>query len=207
MAWLSRLGGGISEKGGAGANGAPAPAPVERAAPGLAAFFDGVPEDGAHAVLDFGAAAEGTFRLYSRFARHIRFVDLLTDSPQGEAWDSALEALPQSPENPYDLVLAWNLLDWLSPAERILLVKRLTKLTAPGTRLYVVVDQSGSTTTHPLRFSIVDFGRVRQEPAGPLRPTQPQLLPAQVERLLEPFRVVHAYTLRHGLREYVAVRR
>lgn len=207
MAWLSRLGRGPPEKAGAGAPGTPASVSLERAAPGLAAFFDGVKEDESHAVLDFGGAAEGTFRLYSRFARHIRFVDLLTDSPHGEGWDSALEALPQSPEHPYDLVLAWNLLDWLTPGERTLLMKRLTKLTAPGTRLYVVVDQSGSKTTHPLRFSIIDVDRVRQEPAGPLRPSQPQLLPAQVERLLEPFRVVHAYTLRRGFREYVAIRR
>jgi hypothetical protein len=33
------------------------------------------------------------------------------------------------------------------------------------------------------------------------------LLPAQVEKLLEPFDVVRAFTLRTGMREYMAVKR
>ncbi len=62
------------------------PAPTERAAPGVSALFSGLKEDGSHTVLDFGAAAETTLHLYSRFARRIRFADLLTDPPHGKAW-------------------------------------------------------------------------------------------------------------------------
>ena len=181
-------------------------APIERAAPGVAALFAGLSEDGSHAVLDFGAAAETSLRLYSGFARQIRFADLLPDPPHGEAWAAALRALPPNPDQPYDVVLAWNILDRLAPEERPPLVERLTQLTASGARIYVLVDASDEPSTQPVRFTLLDVDRVRQEAVGPPHPPQPQLLPADVERLLEPFRVVHGFTLRHGLREYVAIR-
>jgi hypothetical protein len=47
---------------------------------------------------------------------------------------------------------------------------------------------------------------MRCEATGPARSTPPRLLPAQVERVLAPFKVVRAFTLKGGLREYVAVR-
>ena len=182
------------------------PASIERAAPGVAALFGGLAEDGSHAVLDFGAAAEGSLRLYSRFARRIRFADMLTDPPRGEAWEAALQALPPHPDQQYDIVVAWNLLDRLAPEDRPPLIERLTQLTAPGARLYVLVDSSGEPESHPLHFSILGPDRVGQQTAGPSRPAQPQLLPAEVKRLLPPFRVEHAFTLRLGQREYMAIR-
>ncbi len=117
-----------------------------------------------------------------------------------------MQGIPPNPHQPYDLVLAWNLLDRLSPEGKRLLIERLDTLTADGARLYVAVDASGSTETRPLRFKLLGVDRVRQEVAGPPEAAQAQLLPAQVERLLAPFEVVRAFTLRVGLREYVAVK-
>jgi hypothetical protein len=204
--WLRRIRGPPLREAAATAPEETVRASIERAAPGVAALFAGVREDGSHAVLDLGAAAETTLGLYSGFARRIRFADLLTDPPHGEAWAAELRALPRHPDQPYDLVLAWNLLDYLAPEERPPLVERLTQLTASGARLYVLVDASGEPNTHPLRFNLLGVDRVGQQVVGPPRPAQPQLLPAEVERLLAPFQVVHAFTLRLGLREYVAVR-
>ena len=47
---------------------------------------------------------------------------------------------------------------------------------------------------------------MRYEPAGAPRPARSPLLPAEVERLLAPFHVVRAFTLKGGLREYLGVR-
>lgn len=178
-----------------------------RSAPGVAATFDGLMQDGSHAVLDLGPAAEGSLRFYGSFARQIRFVDLLTDPPQGQDLIEALDSIPPLEGRAYDLVLAWDLLDHLRPEDRHLLVRRLAELTAPGSRLYVLVDASGRDTHSPLRFNILDVDHVSQVVVGAARPAHPQLLPAAVERLLEPFRVVSAFTLRQGLREYVGLRR
>lgn len=204
MGWLRRL----------GRSSPPEPEPerdegptsVERAAPGIAAFFEGVPEDRSHTILDFGPASEGNLRVYSRYARRIRFADLLCAPPAGSSWEEALEALPRYPE-PYDLVLAWNVMDRMAPEQRPGVMRRLLELTAPGARLYLVMDSSGAATTQPLRFDLLGADRVRQDPAGAPHPAWGRPLPAEVERLLYPFEVIQAFVLRLGMREYVAVRR
>jgi hypothetical protein len=177
---------------------------VTRSSPGVAALFAGLREDRSHAVLDLGSASEANLRLYGEFARWVRFAELLPDPPHGEAWEKALENLPAAPGQPYDLVLLWNVLDALQPQERPPLIERLSQVTGPGARLYVLVGPSGEGASRPLRFTLQSADQVSQEVVGPPRPPRPPLLPAAVERLLSPFQVAHAFTLRGGWREYVA---
>ena len=179
---------------------------MERGTPGIAALFSGLSEDGSHSVLDLGCAAEANLGLYARYSRRIRIADLLTDPPHGAALAPALEVLEHPPDHPYDCVLAWDVFDRLAPDERPLLVERLVHLTAPRARLYLLVDASGKPTTRPLHFSLISLERVRQRPFGSSAPAQPQILPAEVKRMLKPFKVSQAFALRQGLREYVAVK-
>lgn len=181
-----------------------APPPVVRASPGVAAIFAGLREDGSHGVLDLGPAVGANLRLYGRYARWVRFGSLLLDPPQGEAWARALRALPPLPDRAYDVVMVWNLLDRIPPEYRRGLIERLAQLTGPGARLHLLVDASGQPLTRPLRFTLQDVDRVSQEKVGVPQPAHPPLLPAEVERILAPFQVAHAFTLRGGLREYVA---
>jgi hypothetical protein len=168
-----------------------------------------VTEGRSHAVLDLGTATETGLRAYSRFARWIRFADLLEDSSwppaQGSAAAVMSTVLPQ-PDHPYDLVFAWDVLDRLYPEDRPRLLQWLAEITAPNARLHAIVRSSEDTLTFPLRFTLLDIDRIRYEPAGTTRLPGPRLLPAEVARLLAPFRVAHAFVLKSGLREYVAVR-
>lgn len=180
---------------------------VERASPALKALFSGVSEDGSHSVLDLGPASESSLRLYGRFAQHVRFADLRASADTAEGWAEAMGSLPARPDAPYDLVLGWDILDRLPKAERRGLMERLTALTSTNARLYLVVDASERKTLEPLRFTLMDVDRIRYEPVGPPQPAPPRLLPAEVERLLAPFQVVSGFTLKVGVREYVAARR
>lgn len=182
-----------------------APEAVEGAAPGVAALFDGAHEDGTHSVLDLGRASAASLRLYSRFARRMRFADLVGAATAPQGWKAALEALPPQPEHPYDLLLGWDILDRLGPEARAPLVERLVEVSAPGARLHVLVNASQESVAHPFRFTLLAVDRMRYETTGPPRPRHPPILPTQVERLLEPFQVVRGFTLKGGLREYVAV--
>jgi hypothetical protein len=189
------------------AEGASSGTPVERTSPGLAALFERLSRDGRHAILDLGAAGSEHLSIFSPFARRIRFAGLLPRPPECEAWAAALRRLPSNEEQPYDVVLAWDVLDRLDPGERPAVIERLAEITAPDARLYAVVDASGAATAHPVRFTLRSPDRVVQVPVGRTETAHPQLLPAHVERTLKPFEVQHAFTLRQGLREYVAAKR
>lgn len=177
-----------------------------RATPGVQELFSALKEDGSHVVLDLGPATAGHLRVYRRFARQIRFAGLLPSPPHGADWTAVLRSLPGHPDRPYDVVLLWDLLDWLYPRERSPLVARLAELTAAGARLFAVVDASREAVAPPVRFDLVDVSTVAFERVGPPRAVRHQLLPAEMERLLEPFQVARAFTLRVGVREYVAVK-
>jgi len=177
---------------------------VVRTAPGVEAIFSGLEKDENHGVLDLGPAVESNLGFYGRYARWVRFGSLLKDPPQGDAWVETLAKLPPLPQGPYTVVMAWNLLDRLRPEDRPLLVERIVQLTGKGSRLYVLVAESEEDRARPFRFSIQEDGTVAQEFVGPPGQAQPQLLPAKVERVLDPFLVAHAFTLRGGFREYVA---
>lgn len=183
-----------------------APVAVERSAPGVVALLDGVSEDRSHAVLDLGPAANSSLRVYGRFATRVRFVDLLSAALSPEGCIAALKAVPTQPERPYDLVFGWDVLDRLFPEDRRRLVERLTEISAADARLHLVTESADSSMTRPRRFALLNDHRIRIEPTGPERPARRHLLPAEVERVVAPFRVVHGFTLKGGLREYVALR-
>jgi len=171
----------------------------------VAEVFEGLREDGTHAVLDLGPAVDSHLRLFGGYSRQVRFAGLLPHPPEGAEWAEALQAIPPHPGQPYDVVLAWNVLNYLNAGDRLLLIERLHELTSHRARLYVVVDVSEEPMLPPLRHTLLALDRVCQQAVGVPRPAYTGLLPAQVERLLLPFEVLHAFNLRTGLREYVAV--
>lgn len=180
----------------------------EGAAPGVAALLDGVSEDRSHSILDLGPAADPNLRLYSRFARWVRFADVLGEGGWERSGGPAaglLRSMPAQPDHPYDLVFVWDIVDRLFPEDRGHLVRRLAEITAPKARLHLVV-RSEDTTARPLRFTLLDVNRIRFEPLSSAPLPRPRLLPADVTKALAPFQVLHAFTLRSGMREYVAMR-
>lgn len=173
--------------------------------PGVAALLEWVRDRGGHAVLDLGPAVPASFRVYSDFARRVRFADVqATWSERG--WKGVLAAVPPQPEQPYDFILGWDTLDRIPAEGRGPLMERLVEVSASDAALHMVVRGSAEAEARPLRFSLEGTDRIRYEPAGPVRSSRPPILPAEMERMLEPFRVERGFTLKGGLREYVARR-
>jgi trans-aconitate methyltransferase len=177
---------------------------VERASPGVAALFEMVSEGHSHAVLDLGPGSGSSLQVYTRFARWVRFADLIGLAAYPDLWAEALRALPPNPDRPYDIVFAWDILHRIPPAERPRLVQRLVQVTAPGASLLAVEPTDASTGV--MSFALAGDDRMRYENAGAERSFHPPLLPAEVGRLLAPFEVLRAFTSQLGFREYLAVR-
>jgi hypothetical protein len=173
----------------------------------LAALFDGVRPGSVRAILDLGPARQAHIQLLGRFARQLRFAHFVNAGNFGETWADAIRDLPGNPEAPYDIVLAWDVLDRLGPDDRAALIARLAEVTAPRARVFFLIDASGAPVRPPRTFTLTEATRVVQTDTGPAQPAFPELLPAAVERLLGPFEVMNAFYVRGGWREYVAVKR
>jgi hypothetical protein len=181
--------------------------PAERLAPGLTAFFRAVSEDRSHAVLDLGPGASSSLRVYSRFARWVRFADVLAAAGSPSRWPEVLDSLPPHPERPFDLVIAWDVLDRLPADNRPDLVKRLTEITAPDARLFLLSAAPDVAPIGSLRFTLVDLDRMQYESTGEARFAHAPPMPAELQRILPPFELLRAFSTQLGLREYVAERR
>ncbi len=203
MSWLDRL---ASPAAKATDEPTPEDEGTERAAPGLASLFASLHADGRHSVLDFGPAEGRRLRLLGRYARQVRFAALVPHPPRGSELTAALDDLEPDPDRRFDVVLVWDLFDRLDEAERRQVVERVIDVTEPAARLYAVVESSDAVSTRPIRTELLDVDTVREAPVGPPEPSRPQLLPAHMERLVNPFEVLTGVSLRRGLREYVARR-
>jgi hypothetical protein len=213
MDWLSR---GRRSAAPAAGDAGPPPAPEPRAerppeaaAPGVAALLEDVAEDGAHTVLDLGAGAPSSFHVYCRYARRIRFADVPGQliGPHGlRSVEQVLTSLPAQPAHPYDLVFAWDVLDRLLPEYRAPVVARLAEITAPGAKLHVIARAMDGGSGPQLRFALLDTSRMTYQPLETAGPATPRITPAHMAQILAPFRVVHGFTLKGELREYVAQR-
>lgn len=184
----------------------PPPTRHERRSPGGAALFEGIAPDRSHSILDLGTATNASLQLYSRYARWIRFADLLSPEIPPEELAEALEAIPCHPERPYDLVIAWDLLDRTEPEQRSRVIERLAEVTGERARLFLIVDSPRDEPRPPLYFGFVAADRVWSEEANAPPTPRHSLLPAAVEALVSPFQVMRAFTTRAGMREYVARR-
>lgn len=177
-----------------------------RRSPGGAALFEGITPDRSHSILDLGQATNSSLQFYSRYARWIRFADLLWAEMTQDEVAEAIDAIPRHEGRAYDLVVAWDLLDRIEPSRRPGVMKRLAAVSSPHARLFLVVDSPREGARPPLRFGFEEEDQIWSEEAEGASTAWPPPLPAEVEGLVAPFQVVRAYTIRVGMREYVARR-
>lgn len=189
--------------------------PFEYSSPGLRALLAGLSEGGGHRILDLGPVVPANLEVYSRFARVVRFVDLLRDElaaggvPPGGAILSAPAVARLLPERAgsFDVVLAWDLPSYLDGTTCRTLMAQLAACGAPHARLVAMLVAAEVMSEKPLRFELREGGRVSAAPVTAAMRGGPNLAPAEEQRRLEPFVVDHSVLLRHGLREYLAVLR
>jgi len=182
-------------------------APSTRKSPGLAALFAQLGEGAGASVLDLGEGSSTQLEVLAPYAHVVRFAGLTPRFGLDSVTAHHLRALAPHPEHPYDVVLAWGVVDHLDPEDRPLFVQRLADITAPGAWLYASADAAGHPFVRAVRSTLVAIDEVAEELVGPELPAWPPVLPAPFARLLAPFEVDRAFTLRSGHREYLAVKR
>ena len=162
-------------------------------------------------VLDLGPASCRNLEHYSAFASVVRFADLRgaaihgeTAAPDDLGFGQKLDVLLPLSDRAFDLVLAWDVLNYLDGDRAPRLVRHLAAIAGPGARLHALVVTASTLSSEPLGYQIVSPGEVAYG-AGKQPVPAPQLPPAKIERWLEPFRVRRSVILRHGVRELLAV--
>jgi hypothetical protein len=161
-------------------------------------------------VLDLGTASGANVAFLSRFACTLHIADLYrtvgaADGLNEEALERAVAR--QLPEGLFDLVLAWDLFDYLGRRGLEALGRQLADRTRPGALLFALISFHPRISDRPHRFQIMDQETLRYgDPSGLERPA-PGYREPDLVRLFPAFEVTGSYLLRHGIQEYLLTRR
>lgn len=180
----------------------------------LKALLDSLRPESRHAVLDLGPPLAENVKLLSGLGCRVRIADLhrslsaeSLESRQPEAMDALFERLlPLAPEEGFDALLAWDVLDYLRPDQVSSLMARLTPACRPGALALVMVSTRRQIPARPARYRILDRETLDcDSPPQPMRacPLYTQL---DLAHMMPGFSVRRSFLLRSGIQEYLLAR-
>jgi len=170
-----------------------------------AALADLIRADGIH-VLDLGPAVPENIEFYSGFATRVQIIDAFRDVSDPVPAIRILNDLVGRYRGSFHLVLLWDSLNYLAPAQATEVVAAIVPLCRPEARCMAMVATSDTMPASPRRYRVVDANHLSYDGSTSEMLGAPQMTPAVVERVLGGFSIEHAFVLRNGIREYVATR-
>ncbi len=173
-------------------------------------------------VLDFGAAYGENVEFFSKVGCQLEILDLypqLVERPDrlkrtndshavGQLIAGILDQRPGKAETRsiFDLLLTWDLFDFLSTEQIRGLVEGVQPYAASGTRLLCQISYLGTLPEQPRQIKIQDQETLIATANPGTRPspryTEPQLL-----KVMSGWEVDRCFLQRDGFREYVFIRR
>ena len=166
-------------------------------------------------VLDLGPAVGGNVGFLAGLSCRVHIADLQQSlfpagearpAISGEAFRSLLDNDLPSGEG-FDVVLAWDLLDYLEESRIRILSGHLARLCPAGSLLLVLVSTRREIPDRPNRFEIVDSDHLDYELETSLLRPGPQYKEPVLHRCLPEFEVESTFLLRNGTQEYLFARR
>lgn len=160
-------------------------------------------------ILDLGPASGGNVRFFSRFAGKLLIGDLHDEIRDGRFDPSTREhatALPwrNDGENPpLDLILAWDLFNYLELAHLRAFIRSLSRCCVEDTLLFALIWTRKEMPAAPQRFTIVGPDAIRYESMTDSRRPCPQYREPDLTRAMPGFQVETTFLLRNGVQEYL----
>lgn len=102
-----------------------------------------------------------------------------------------------------DLVLLWDLVNYLTVPQIEGLYQGLSPLLAPGTRAFLLLTHSPQLPLHPRRLRVRDAEALAWEDEAPNQRPCPRYSEHQLHKLFPDFEVERSFLMRHGVREYL----
>jgi len=172
-------------------------------------------DDRRHVVLDLGRARSGTVDLFGRYRCRLDVADLpglLPELPAIDQDDSqqAIEGwldrlLPPARGETVDLVLCWNLLNYLPAAVIEALGRRLAERASPRARLHALIEyQATRMPAVPASFAPSGLELLADPAPGEAAEIPaPRYTPKELEKRLPGFSSEKTMLLGNGMQEYL----
>lgn len=171
---------------------------------------------GGSRVLDLGPALGRNVQFLSAFISKLFVADLYS-TIRSQAGRSALDRarmdrilirdLPRPEEAPIDLILVWDLLDYLDREQIATLGRHLAKLCRRDSLVLILLSTLQTMPELPGRYLMLDPETLRCENDSKRERRSPGYKEPDLERLMPAFEVETSFLLRSGIQEYVLTTR
>jgi hypothetical protein len=180
---------------------------------GLALVAEHLAGGGKRQVLDLGSALQHNLDFLSQFPIRIFFEPLqhaLSDLRAAEAEaDSAPAPQPFADlfaypgDVSFDLVLAWDVFDYLEPEHIGALRERLAPHLARDCLLFCLTSNQAEIPAEPRSYRILAEDRLAYEPRSPRLIPGPRRSAMELKARLRDFALERSFLLQHGVQEYL----
>jgi hypothetical protein len=127
----------------------------------------------------------------------------LRDAP-GALWERRLpELLPLREGERFDLVLAWDLSNYVGRERWPAVARRITARLSERGSFHLLVRVGADMPARPCRYRIVEPGIISEEVLDAARVPAPRLPHAEVEKLHPGLVAPRSHLGKHGVQEYV----
>lgn len=185
--------------------------PIAVKAPLFRSLIEGFDPERRYVVLDLGAARTQTIALLGRFRCRLDIAGLddaltrLADESDPDDLAARVEALLPPPRSEAtDVVLCWDLLNYLPPPAMTALMSRIAARARSGALVHALIVYSETHMPDAPRCIVPrDGGRVLEMPTQPAERRAPRYSPDDLCRSMSAWRIERAMLLRNGMQEFL----
>lgn len=182
----------------------------EHAAPGLKFALEQLPRPGG-SVLELGPALGANIAYFQTLGARVRVVDLeraIDDEEAREAipaiWERKLpRLLPFFDGEQFDLVLAWDLPNYVGRDRWAAVARRIVERISPAGSLHLFARVGAEMPARPCLYRIAAPGQVEEEVRTAAVAPAPRLPHAEIEKLHPGLVAPRSHLGKHGVQEYV----
>ena len=167
----------------------------------------------ARSILELGPVRGDNIQFWSQYGPSVYVADLRSSLP--------LPTKPEDPDNPevpepdwdsilhlpgdrrFDVILAWDLLNYLDLPEAASLIKYLSRFCRSGTMFFALIFDQKQMPQEITVYRIVDQERLRYENSGSSTQPCPRHQPRSLNGIMHQFRAANSFRLKNGIVEYL----
>lgn len=188
---------------------APAVAPLN--APLFRAMLQSLDDEHRCVVLDLGPARRQTVSLFNHYRCRLDIVDLAEDlddinreSEESERRTRAESLVTPRHEEPIDLVLCWDLLNYLKRPALKTFMSCIAARARPGAQVHALMSYSTpKMSAVPCHYIPTDDLCIRVVPATAEQRDAPRYTPEDLALCMPAYRMDRAMLLRNGMQEFL----
>jgi hypothetical protein len=187
--------------------------PIVFSSLGLKALFQRLQGSADCRILDLGPVRRQSIEFWSQFSPYLYVADLRSqlplpiinhDSSETAEYDWNL-VLGLPPTSRHNVILAWDLLNYLDLPSISSLIQYLKHFSQPGTVLFAMVFDQKQMPERIPAYSIVDEDHLAYEYSSPAIQACPRHQPRALATAMQQFKICNSFRLRNNVVEFLFV--